>query len=193
MEILLSCVLEKTCLFPQSFHIDFDFFFNSYYKAVYFLACKFLKDEDKVEDIVMESFVKVWERREKFEIEVKAKAYLYKCVYHGCLMEIRRKTTDDGRRKEMEVKVKVDVEEGYIENMIRAETLRQVYEAMDQLPVECRKVFVKLFVEGKSVADAANELKVAVSTVKNQKARGVKLLRMKLGLSFLVFGLLVVT
>jgi DNA-directed RNA polymerase specialized sigma24 family protein len=53
-------------------------------------------------------------------------------------------------------------------------------------------VFVKLFVEGKSVVEAAAELNVAVSTVKNQKARGIKLLRMRLSsfcFSFLVFGL----
>jgi RNA polymerase sigma-70 factor (ECF subfamily) len=61
---------------------------------------------------------------------------------------------------------------------------------MEELPSECHKVFMKLFVEGKSVVEAAAELKVAVSTVKNQKARGIKILRLT---SFLIFGLWFVT
>jgi len=75
------------------------------------------------------------------------------------------------------------------ENIIKAETLRRVKEAMEELPSECRKVFMKLFVEGKSVVEAAAELNVAVSTVKNQKARGIKLLKMKLtSFLFIVCG-----
>jgi len=144
------------------------------------------------EDIIESAFIKVWEKREKFEVEVKAKSYLYKTVYHGCLKAV----------KSLELRVKSErglavvsdkFEKDCLENMIRAETLRHVYAAMEELPSECKKVFVKLFVEGKSVADAAAELNVAVSTVKNQKARGIKLLRMKLTSLFMVFSLWFVT
>jgi len=83
-----------------------------------------------------------------------------------------------------------NVEKDCLENMIRAETLRRVYEAMEGLPAECRKVFLKLFVEGKTVAETAAELNVAVSTVKSQKERGIRLLKMRLTsllLLYLVF------
>jgi RNA polymerase sigma factor (sigma-70 family) len=63
------------------------------------------------------------------------------------------------------------------EKMVTAETIHLLYKAIDELPVQCRKVFTKLYVEGKSVAEAAAEMKVTVSTVKNQKARGIKLLK----------------
>ena len=114
------------------------------------------------------------------------RGYLYKTVYNGCLKEVRSQKSEV-RKKEGVAIVSDDVEKDCLENMIRAETLRRVYEAMDDLPAECRKVFVKLFVEGKSVVEAAAELKVAVSTVKNQKARGIKLLRMKLTSLFFLF------
>jgi DNA-binding CsgD family transcriptional regulator len=41
-------------------------------------------------------------------------------------------------------------------------------------------VFTKLFIEGKSVSETAQEMNIAISTVKNQKARGIKLLKPKL-------------
>jgi len=165
----------------------FTYFFSSYYKSVYFFACKYVKESAAAEDIVENSFIKLWEKREQMESEAGMRGYLYKTVYHGCLRWIERE-----KKKEEVYKVykvfNVFEEDGHIENMIRAETLRRVKEAMEELPSECRKVFMKLFVEGKSVVEAAAELKVAVSTVKNQKARGIKIMRMRFT-SFLVFGL----
>jgi RNA polymerase sigma-70 factor (family 1) len=163
----------------------FNYFFNTYYKSVYFFACKYVKEGAVAEDIVENSFIKLWEKREQMESEEGLRGYLYKTVYHGCLRWLERE-----KRREKVYKVSnVFEEDGHIENMIRAETLRRVKEAMEELPSECRKVFMKLFVEGKSVAEAAAELKVAVSTVKNQKARGIKLLRMKLGVGFIICSL----
>jgi len=74
----------------------------------------------------------------------------------------------------------VDIyEKDFSENIIRAETLRQLKEAMNQLPAQCKKVFFKLYIEGKSVKETAEELKLTISTIKNQRARGIKLLRFK--------------
>lgn len=165
----------------------FIYFFNTYYKAVYFFACKYVKEGAAAEDIVENSFIKLWEKREQLDSEAGMRGYLYKTVYHGCLRWNSRQSMVDRRQREI-VYLSETVEKDCLENIIRAETLRRVKEAMDELPSECRKVFMKLFVEGKSVVEAAAELKVAVSTVKNQKARGIKLLRMKLT-SLIVFSL----
>jgi RNA polymerase sigma-70 factor (ECF subfamily) len=176
-------------LLSSNTHINFDSFFNRYYKAVYFFACKYVKDGAVAEDIVENSFIKLWEKREQLESEAALRGYLYKTVYHGCLRWNSRQSMVDRRQKEI-VYLSETVEKDCLENMIRAETLRRVKEAMEELPSECRKVFMKLFVEGKSVAEAAAELKVAVSTVKNQKARGIKILRMRLtSFLFVVFSL----
>ena len=84
-------------------------------------------------------------------------------------------------KSEKEIRLRSDDEEkDCTENIIRAETLRQVKEAMEQLPAQCKKVFYKLYIEGKTVAETANELHLTVSTIKNQKARGIKLLKLRL-------------
>ncbi|HMK16855.1 MAG TPA: RNA polymerase sigma-70 factor [Chitinophagaceae bacterium] len=167
----------------------FNYFFNAYYKAVYFFACKYVKDSAAAEDIVENSFIKLWEKREQMESEAGLRGYLYKTVYHGCLRWNSRSSMVHSRQKEI-VYLSETVEKDCLENIIKAETLRRVKEAMEELPSECRKVFMKLFVEGKSVVEAAAELNVAVSTVKNQKARGIKLLRMRLtSFLFVVFSL----
>jgi len=163
----------------NNLHIDFDSFFNTYYKAVYFFAFKYVKDEAVAEDIIENAFIKLWEKRADFANEAGMRGYLYKVVYNACLKELGRRSMVHRRQQEIEL-LSDGFEKDCLENMIRAETLRQVYSALHELPSECRKVFVKLYVEGKSVAEAAAELDVAVSTVKNQKSRGLKILRMRL-------------
>jgi len=170
---------ELLFAFRDGEEVGFNYFFNTYYKAIYFFACKYVKDSAAAEDIVENSFIKLWEKRERMESETGMRGYLYKTVYHGCLRWISRESGVRSREKEY-VMMNDSFEQDCLENMIKAETLRRVKEAMEELPSECRKVFMKLFVEGKSVAEAAEELKVAVSTVKSQKARGIRLLRMKL-------------
>jgi RNA polymerase sigma factor (sigma-70 family) len=71
-------------------------------------------------------------------------------------------------------------EKNFSENIVTAETLRQLKEAMDQLPAQCKKIFFKLYIERKSVAETSEELQLTVSTINNQKARGIKLLRIRL-------------
>ena len=165
----------------------FDYFFNTYYKAVYLFAFKYVKECVVAEDIIDNSFIKLWDKRLQMESEIGLRSYLYKTVYHGCLRWL-----EDQKRKNKVYKTYnlsfVAVEDGHIENMIKAETLRFVKEGIEKLPTECRKVFIKLFVEGKSVSETAFELNVAASTVKNQKARGIKLLRTRLTFILVIVG-----
>lgn len=49
-----------------------------------------LRNREMAEDIVQESFVKVWERRDGIPIE-KAKSYLFTTAYHTMIDQTRRK------------------------------------------------------------------------------------------------------
>ena len=49
-----------------------------------------IRNRELAEDIVQESFVKVWERREQIPLE-KAKSYLFTTAYHGLIDQTRRK------------------------------------------------------------------------------------------------------
>ena len=80
-------------------HIDFVSFFNTYYRAVYFFALKYVKDGEVAEDVIETAFIKVWEKRGLFDSEVGMKSYLYKVVYTGCLKEVRSRKSEV-RKKE---------------------------------------------------------------------------------------------
>jgi RNA polymerase sigma-70 factor (ECF subfamily) len=160
----------------------FDIFFHSYYRAFVFFSCKLVNERDIAEDIVAESFIRLWDRREKLNSENELKNYMYRIVYNASLRWLERQKTQSKVYKLYTLN-NPQSDNGFFENVVKSETIRRVLEAMNKLPNECRMVFVKLYVEGKSVKETAEELEVAVSTVKNQKARGVKLLRERLASS----------
>ena len=58
----------------------------------------------------------------------------------------------------------------------REEVFRQLLQGIDALPPRLRQVFL-MAIEGKTSADIAAELGVALETVKKQRQRGLKHLR----------------
>jgi RNA polymerase sigma-70 factor (ECF subfamily) len=163
----------------------FDYFFRVFHKALCFFANRYLNDLPAAEDIVSDSFLKVWVKKAQIRNENHLKNYLYKTVYHACL-----RLQENEKRKIRDINgflvISDKEEKSYLENITRAEIMRQLKEAMDQLPVKCREIFYKLYIEGKTVADAAEELRLSVNTIKTQKARGLKLMKLRLGSGFVI-------
>lgn len=153
--------------------------FNDNHKSVCFFASRYIKDVHVVLDIVEESFVKLWAKREKFDSEAGLRSYLYKTVYNGCLRWLENEKRKASNLETYRI-ITDSPEQTCFENMVRAETLRELHQAISQLPNQCRTIVQKLYVEGKSVAEIATEMKLSNSTVKSQKARGIKLLKLKL-------------
>jgi RNA polymerase sigma-70 factor (ECF subfamily) len=157
----------------------FTFFFKSLYPSLCLFATGYIVDRQVAEDIASESFMKVWAKRECFDHASALRVYLYKTVYHGCLrwLEKAKRTAHDELTDNIELPT---THKNYLENIIRIETFREVREAIEILPQKCKKIFTKLYIEGKTVRETAEELMLSISTVKNQKARGLSLLRTKL-------------
>lgn len=61
-----------------------------------------------------------------------------------------------------------------------AEILEVVYKAIDQLPEERRRIFMMIFVDGKSYQEVMEQLQISKNTVKTQLSRSLKFLRKKL-------------
>ena len=67
--------------------------------------------------------------------------------------------------------------ESFEENIILTEIYRELADAVNKLPEECRKVFELCYFQGLDNESAANELGLSVNTIKAQKARGKKILK----------------
>ncbi|HLP39736.1 RNA polymerase sigma factor [Lacibacter sp.] len=153
--------------------------FKENHKSLCFFANRYVKDSNAALDIIEESFLKLWAKREQFGSEAGLRSYLYKTVYNGCLRWLENEKRKAHNLETYRI-ITDSPEQTCFENMVRAETLRQLHTAIEQLPGQCRTIVQKLYVDGKSVSEIATEMNLATSTVKNQKARGIKLLKLKL-------------
>jgi RNA polymerase sigma-70 factor (ECF subfamily) len=71
-------------------------------------------------------------------------------------------------------------EEFVLNEMIRAEVLKEVMNEINNLPEQCGKVLKLAYLDGLKNQEVAKVLNISVHTVKNQKARAIQLLRTRL-------------
>ncbi len=66
------------------------------------------------------------------------------------------------------------------QDIIRMEVFRVIYQEISNLPEQCGKIVRMSYIEGLKNEQIAEVLSISLQTVKNQKTRGMKLLRMRL-------------
>jgi RNA polymerase sigma-70 factor (ECF subfamily) len=157
----------------------FDYVFRQYYRALVFFCRRYVGEQAIAEELAADCFMRVWARRAQFYGEASLRAYLYKAAYHNSL-----KWLQDRARRQRQVLDCAGAEgatEDISHTIIRAETIRLLHAAIAELPPQCRLIFQKLYIEGKTVKETAAVLRLSVSTVHVQKMRGLRVLRDKLG------------
>lgn len=164
-----------------------------YYPALRNFAISLVDDGPAAEDIVAEVFVILWKKHEDFETIQNIKAFLYISSRNACINHIKKLQRDTVMKSALTNFLSIDYEEFALNEMIRAEVLQQIYEAIEALPSQCKKVFKMCYVEGLSNSEVAEHFSISVNTVKNHKVKALGLLRLKFlnGPSMAVLAVLV--
>jgi len=170
---------------------SFELFFKDNYKSLCFFANRYINDPLIVEDVVGDVAFKVWKKRCELRNDAALKSYFYTSLRNTCLEWISAEKSKGRRKKQYLDSVQLE-QSSILENIIRTETLHELELAIQTLPLQCRRVVVKLFVEGKSLSEVAEEMQLSVTTIKSQRQRGIKLLRGRFSLTILfIFAMLV--
>jgi RNA polymerase sigma-70 factor (ECF subfamily) len=164
-----------------------DHFFNCYYAPLTFFVLKLTGDQQLAEDIASEAFVKLWKRREELSGEGSLKAYLYRMVRNAAIDHMRMQKRNQAARSEF-LHVVTEPEMPVLHRMIETETLDRIYRSLQHLPPKCSQVFRMFYLQGKSYAEIAEELGLSPHTVRNQKARALRLLKTRLSYFSLILS-----
>lgn len=143
----------------------FAFFLDTYGKSLYFYCNSILKNSTFSEDIVQESFVTLWERRQDFMSLLPIRVFLYQTARNKCLDLLKHEQVV---HKHEAALIQELSEDSLDEKMIEEEVLGEIYRAIDELPPECRRVF-RLGLEGLSNQEIADSLSISINTVRTQK------------------------
>lgn len=150
--------------------------FNLLYKPLIYFAEKLVNNKQEAEDIVGTSFFKLTGRIEQFPSIRDVKAFLYITTRNECLDYLRRIARTESSHEQLQYLMDYNDAQADDE-MLRAKILQEVYNEIEQLPPQCRKIFKLIYTRGLTTREIADEMELSPQTVLNQKAKALNLLR----------------
>ena len=153
----------------------FEILFHSYYGYLCLFAVKIINDRESAEEIVQDFFVKLWEKREKLQIETSVKNYLFRSVKNLCLNFIKHNKTKMRYTQIIvsEVESNFSDENHYPE----IELPEKIEESINSLPEKRREIFRLSRQEGLKYHEIAQKLNISIKTVETQMSLAIKTLR----------------
>ncbi|WP_200978258.1 RNA polymerase sigma factor [Echinicola sp. 20G] len=174
---------KKDKIFPEGIRSNYsslkDLFYTYHKKLVYY-AMQIVGDQSLADDLVQEVFIHVsqWPESHFFREEDHIRNYLYKAVKNQSINALKDLKKNASKMEELDP----EAVQGptALHRLIQSEIVSMVYEAMKSLPEGCRTVAELSYLEGKSNKEVADILGVTVNTVKTQKQRSLKLLKLRI-------------
>ncbi|WP_298645804.1 RNA polymerase sigma-70 factor [uncultured Proteiniphilum sp.] len=153
---------------------QFSGYFHTYYRPLCLHALHFMGNAEEAEDIVQETFVNLWDKREQLETIRSVKSYLYTAVRNNCLTRIR--DANPTTSLDMLPPDELLSEEEQVE---RAGMESCIWKMIDELPERRRKIFLLAKRDGISYKEIAEQTGLSVKTVENHVFRAMQSLRTK--------------
>ncbi|WP_196895905.1 RNA polymerase sigma-70 factor [Aureivirga marina] len=148
--------------------------FKMHYSELCLFATKFVSCPDTAEEIVQDLFCKIWEKKKSLHIETSIKSYLYGAVRLNCLKLIRDKKIQSKHIKEIKLNSDTISFEDVMENI---ELQKKIYDTIQQLPSQRRKIFELSRFENLKYREIAEKLELSPKTIENQMGKALKFIR----------------
>lgn len=168
--------MELFRLIQQGDEKAFTHIYGKYAHVLYLFALCYLKNEAGAEDAVQHIFMHLWEHRDRVNIAVNPKNYLYAAVKNYVLNHIRNRQT--ALLKNIEIFNSQRQTDDSLETTVEKEQINMLLEqAIDDLRHEKKRQIVRFRREGMSNKEVALLLGIPENTVKTYYAQSVRLLR----------------
>jgi RNA polymerase sigma-70 factor, ECF subfamily len=153
----------------------FQLLFLKYYAVLCNYANQFLKDREAAEETVQDTFVRIWEKREKLNIEISVKHYLFRSIRNHCLNQIQHVKI---RKKYADMVIEDNCQEIQIDNFyIETDLIQRIEKCIESLPPKRQEIFRLSREQGLKYKEIAETLNISVKTVEAQMGLALKYLR----------------
>ena len=162
--------------------------FNLFLPKLHPFIVKFLKSEPAAEEVIQETFIRVWLNRDKLgEIENPG-GWLYKVASNECYNYLRKTATQNKFLQTIHAKPEA-VRTTY-EWVDLKDLKRLIGEAVEQLPLQRKRIYQMSRDQGKTIPEIAEALQLSPNTVKNALVTALKFIREYLSKHGIVFLLI---
>ena len=137
-----------------------------------------MQDEQAAEDVVQETFIRIWDGKRDLITSPDIRFYLVSAVRNNCISALRK-------LKSSAVHYVADAPEPEPEPFFTrrqqeeeaGDRKRKMAAALDLLPPKCKEVFLLVKMHGMSYKQVSDSLGISVKTVENQMGKALRVLR----------------
>ena len=147
--------------------------YDNYSDALYGVIKKIIADDDTAQDVLQESFIKIWRYSKKYDSD-KAKLFtwLYRIAYNTAIDKVRSQKNKDSKE------VQIETSNVY---KISSDELNQdvldIKKHLGSLDEKYQIVINALFFEGMTQQEASEELDIPLGTIKSRLKIGLRELK----------------
>lgn len=167
---------EVINLFHQGEEESLVYIVRRFQKELLFFANNILQRKEVAEEIVDDSFLKVWQRHADFNALPALKSFLYIAVKNACLDYLK-----SPKNKPLENISDLDGElpspDSVEAKMIYSELLGLIFREVEQLPEKQKQVFLMSYIEGLTTEEIAERLAISTNAVFINKHEATKTMR----------------
>lgn len=146
-------------------------------------AKRYVKNLEVAEELVSDSFVKMWNNRYSFHTEEKLKAFLYICTKNACLNHLRHPNVSESLDVILNTEFDLSDEIDVYTKMIHSELIIEINKQVLNLSHRQQEVFNMTFFEGLSTNEIADKLNISLDVVYANRSRAIAILRNRFKMS----------
>ncbi len=174
--------------FEESAEAGCEYLFRRYHRPLCNHALRFVMSKEKAEDIVSDVFCKFWKNGSYNSVTSSFRYYLFRSVRNEAYTHLRSEFSNLVSMELSMAQAGLACEQPD-EITQYEETYNRVKQLVDELPPQCRKIFLLSRFEGKRYKEIAEELGLSVKTVETHVSKGLSLVRKGLS-DYLVYFLI---
>jgi RNA polymerase sigma-70 factor (ECF subfamily) len=159
----------------------FEKLYETLYAPLCSIANRIIHDRQVAEEIVQDVFSKIWFEREVIEIHTSLNSYIIRSVKNNAINELKKRQTNKVSKIHTASnelwKVLIESSQSHdfiIEQMISNDIQKEVTNAIESLPDQCRQVFSLSRIDDKSNDEIASIMNISRNTVKSHLINALK-------------------
>ena len=158
-----------------------------YQEKLYHMAYRMLNNRQEAEDVVQDTFLRVYNNLERYDTSMKFSTWIYRIATNLSIDRLRKRKPVYSLDAESSEYEGLD---GYSmipsdnrtpeSEMLISETQRIIHQAIDTLPPKYKTVMILRYIHELSLQEVGDILDMPVTTIKTRVHRGREFLRKKL-------------
>jgi RNA polymerase sigma-70 factor (ECF subfamily) len=157
--------------------------YTEFFGVLYHLCIQYLHNEKIAEELVQDTFLKLWEIRESLNEQINIRSFLYTITKNSCLNHLRNQKISMRHQENMKY---LEMQFNYealekLGNYVQFEELRnKIDDAISKLPSEIIETFSLSRFEEFSYKEIAEQQGISIKTVEARISKALRILRVEL-------------